>query len=587
MEIKFNIINISEILSQLGKDEESAILDKLIVGDTSWSTSNQYGFRRCIDRFLDNVSINDNVEEYRFMRTFINEKLQTEKFYDANTDSLDVLYCLENAKSQPIMMSMIDTSSISFDKKIMSDRFLYKLHDILGRVHFDDRNEARLFDLELYYRLANSNFTKVFDRNLDAKECSDDFEITYVPKGKATILSDSGNKWAKTNRINAKFVRAIKKLPFRYKYSNRFYEQLNNAVVAAYVTKVEFKVVSGDDIIKYYDESSYADEETASLGSSCMRYSHCSDYIRFYAVNEDVVKLVVAFNQEEKVVGRALLWNTNCGTAVMDRIYGTDIMVEKFKKYAIDNGYVHKENQSYSDNDSWVNGDGCFSEEYRVTVKNIRTMPYMDTFKYTDGIDSDTMIINNDSGCYEFTDTDGARETFEGDDDDYVYCERSGDRIHVDDAHYVSSRSEYYRDEYCVFAENSSEWELKEDCVYLEYKDIWVDEDADVTYIDSTESDMHGEYVYSDDAVLLRNDTYCYVDEAYFNDIDGEWWFKDGRNIVVKYFTNNDECTINVYSNWYSDEELVYAIKANTTDELIEIIKDGEVIYKMEEVINE
>lgn len=587
MEIKFNIINISEILSQLGKDEESEILDKLIVGDTSWSTSNQYGFRRCIDRFLDNVNTNGNVEEYRFMRTFINEKLYTEKFYDANTDSLDVLYCLENAKSQPIMMAMIDTSSISFDKKIMSDRFLFKLHDILGRVSFDDRNEARLFDLELYYRLANSNFTKVFDRNLDAKECSDDFEITYVPKGKATILSDSGNKWAKTNRINAKFVRAIKKLPFRYKYSNRFYEQLNNAVVAAYVTRVEFKVVSGEDIIKYYDESSYADEETASLGSSCMRYSHCSDYIRFYAVNEDVVKLVVAFNQEEKVVGRALLWNTNCGTAVMDRIYGTDIMVEKFKKYAIDNGYVHKENQSYSDNDSWVNGDGYFSETYRVTVKNIRTMPYMDTFKYTDGIDSDTMIINNDSGCYEFTDTDGARETFEEDDEDYVYCERSGDRIHVDDAHYVSSRSEYYRDEYCVFAENSSEWELKEDCVYLEYKDIWVDEDADVTYIDSTESDMHGEYVYSDDAVLLKDDTYCYVDEAYFNDIDGEWWFKDGRNIIVKYFTNNDECTINVYSNWYSDEELVDAVKANTNDELIEIIKDGEVIYKMEEVINE
>ena len=60
MEIKFNIINISEILSQLGKEEESAALDKLISGDTKWEINNTYSFRRCIDGFLDYVNINGN-----------------------------------------------------------------------------------------------------------------------------------------------------------------------------------------------------------------------------------------------------------------------------------------------------------------------------------------------------------------------------------------------------------------------------------------------------------------------------------------------------------------------------------------------
>jgi hypothetical protein len=586
MEIKFNIINISEILSQLGKDEESAALDKLISGDTRWEINSAYSFRRCIDSFLDYVNINGNTLEYEFMRNYRNDKLYEEKFYDKHSDSLDVIYCLENAKSQTMMMAMIDTARVDFDKKLVSDRFLYKIHNILQRTSFDNPSEARLFDLEWYYRLSMCNFSKVFDRNFDAKECDEDFEISYIPKGKATVIGDSG-KWSKTNRINAKFVRGIKKMPFRYKYSNRFYEQLNNAVVASYITKIEFKVVSGDDIVKYYDERNYANEETASLGGSCMRYDHCSGYIRFYAANESVVKLVVALNDDDKVVGRALLWNTNCGTAVMDRIYGTDVTIEKFKRYAIDNGYVHKENQSYNDNDSWVNTDGCFSDEYRITVKNIRSMPYMDTFKYTDDIDSDTMVLTNGSGSYEFTDTDGSQEMFEGNEDDYVYCARSDDRIHIDDACWVESQSEYYRAEYCVFAENSGRDELKEDCVYLEYKGFWVDEDADTTYIDCEESRRYEEYVYMDDACYLIDGTHCLNDEAYFNDLDGEYWFIDGDEVNVKYFTNNNEVNVSVFTNWYTNDDLVEAIKSTTTDELIEVIKDGEVIYKMEEVINE
>lgn len=592
MEIRYNIINVAEILSQLGKDEEANAIDKLIEVDDDWHYDQHNGFAKCIDRFLDRLPMltDDMQPYYRILRIFLDEFLDKEKFYDSKTDSVDVLHCLSNAKSQPIMMLMLDTYDGKMCNALMSRRFVSKLSDILVRDEQFRNVEGRLFHNEIVQRYCNTNFSKLFDRNFDAKETEEDFEISYIPKGKATVMGESSGKWSKTNRINAKFVKAIKKIPLRYKYSNRFYELLNNAVVAAYSNKIEMSIVNGSDIVKYYDQRHYVIGDSSSLGNSCMRYDHCSEYIEFYAANTSNVDMLIALNQDGLLCGRAILWKADCGTKIMDRIYGTEVMVEKFKRWAIDNDYIHKESQSYDSSSSWIGKDGGFIQDYEITVNNIRKMPYMDSFKYTDDVDGSTMVLSNSNGSYCFTDTDGCTEAFgEGEDDeDYVYCHRSDDRIHIDDARFVPSAGEYYRAEYCVYTEDTDEWDLEDDCIWLEYRNVWVSENANVTYIDNENSFRYEEYVDDEDATELPDGTYCLSSEVLYNEIIGADMFNSGDIVDVTYKLSDDtEVTVQVCSDWYDNDQLLEDINANTMVEVLEVYFKGELIYKLEEVIND
>jgi len=217
-------------------------------------------------------------------------------------------------------------------------------------------------------------------------------------------------------------------------------------------------------------------------------------------------------------------------------------------------------------------------------------MPYMDSFKYTEDVDGSTMVLSNSDGSYCFTDTDGCSEAFGEDeyDESYVYCHRSDDRIHVDDARYVPSAGEYYRAEYCVYAEDTDEWDLEDDCIWLEYRNIWVSENASVTYIDNENSFRYEEYVNDEDAVELPDGTYCLVDEAMYNEITGVDLFRSGDIVDVTYKLSDDtEVTVQVCSDWYDNDQLLEDINANTMEEILEVYFKGELIYKLEEVVND
>ena len=110
----------------------------------------------------------------------------------------------------------------------------------------------------------------------------------------------------------------------------------------------DFKIVEGDDIVKYYNGNMYVDyaDETV-LGQSCMRHKSCKNYIKFYAINKKQVKLVIMFGKNDddtmsdKIAGRALLWTLDSlggeptDRLFMDRIYATnDVEVDMFKVFA-------------------------------------------------------------------------------------------------------------------------------------------------------------------------------------------------------------------------------------------------------------
>jgi hypothetical protein len=96
-------------------------------------------------------------------------------------------------------------------------------------------------------------------------------------------------------------------------------------------------IVSGDDIVKYYDQASYF-RMSGELGSSCMRDNSKSHVIKFYAKNSNFRLLIMKAGQTDSIMARALLVTTTDGTVFMDRVYTVDTkLIGLFHRYAKEN----------------------------------------------------------------------------------------------------------------------------------------------------------------------------------------------------------------------------------------------------------
>jgi len=151
-------------------------------------------------------------------------------------------------------------------------------------------------------------------------------------------------------------------------------------------TGYKFELVEGEDIRKYYSGSWYTATESSPLHSSCMRNSGCQPYFDFYV---DHLKMLVAFDLNGCILGRALLWEgvtTAAGEEItfLDRIYGVNAFVETAKIYARDRGWYHKQKQNYFSHQLVVGPEGhniTMDMEYSCT-DTYDTYPYMDTFNF-------------------------------------------------------------------------------------------------------------------------------------------------------------------------------------------------------------
>lgn len=207
----------------------------------------------------------------------------------------------------------------------------------------------------------------------------------------------------------------------------------------------QLKSLSGDSEKRFYsikqinDYSYYLEESTSfhaqdgngSLGESCMRYDSCyeNDYFDMY---ENNCSMLINLDDDSLLDIRALLWETTCGVKIMDRIYTDEQHKEElFKLWASKNGYIHKEQQSYSQKTNFIsNGvklenktyliktDACSSE----LCDDYRRFPYMDTFTYAfrDNEDGYWYLTNNPVGVAEKFGIEEFRK-FESTDGDYGF----------------------------------------------------------------------------------------------------------------------------------------------------------------------
>jgi hypothetical protein len=152
---------------------------------------------------------------------------------------------------------------------------------------------------------------------------------------------------------------------------DKFHTEYVNAVKKMKKMDLDrFEIVEGEDIRKYYLESSY-DGLKHTLGTSCMRHAKCQPYFDLYVQNPENIKLLIlrSKNDPSKICGRALLWqNINYRSGddfeykwgmkewstkanFMDRIFVNNSKDEGFfKEWAVTNGYLFKKSQDYSPN---------------------------------------------------------------------------------------------------------------------------------------------------------------------------------------------------------------------------------------------
>lgn len=249
--------------------------------------------------------------------------------------------------------------------------------------------------------------------------------VSFLPASKFEKVEDIWNK----GRTTVKIGRFLRK--FLNEYSIKNYE-INDVMIEKFVNTFKsyfsrdvskLKIVEGKDILKYYQEDSYHMDggRYGTLWNSCMRQSERNKFMKLYADNIDKVKMLVFFDDNDKIRARALLWDDvrdhndkDVRYKFMDRIYSFyDHDVDFFKDWAKENDYITKWEQSARSEKDFDLGDRVHSRmSLYVKLENTEQnyFPYLDTFKF---YNVDRKRFSNSDGFnfdYILTQSNGAVE---------------------------------------------------------------------------------------------------------------------------------------------------------------------------------
>ncbi len=166
-----------------------------------------------------------------------------------------------------------------------------------------------------------------------------------------------------------------------------------------------FEIVNGEDLFFWYKRENYEFPRLGNLGSSCQAVGR-RDWLEIYIDNPDTVSLLIlkSFDQPDKIIGRALLWNLENGRKLMDYIYvSKDSDKNVFKEYARSKNFIIRE----ENNETWV-------AYLKPKPEGYESYPSIDTMRNWDR-NSGKLSNNRFTGSEEiYWDNDG-----DGDDDEH------------------------------------------------------------------------------------------------------------------------------------------------------------------------
>ena len=340
------------------------------------------------------------------------------------------------------------------------------------------------------------------------------FEISYLPKGKVAIYSSPG-VWGREGRQVAKPARIIQKMLI-HEFKCKEFEDFSNWIKNEMISAGEFKLVSGTDITKYYNEEYYV-EVKGTLGNSCMRYDECD---RYFEVYEDNAKLLIC-EKNDKILGRAIVWELPEGT-FMDRIYTCyDYLENQFIDFAQEHKWHYRyDNCLLHDGDyqKWRSPNDNYSSghNYDLTIvlnKRYEYMPYVDSFRYYNDSEN-SLNTNPDKGDCSLSSTDGNY----GESQETYVCACCGETERRYDGEYPEGWA-------------YSEWEdcdLCQDCAH------WCSGIHDYVSINTSTAMAHDE-----DGIELEYPELYLTDSSDFTLIEGKWFHKDNPSVVFDDKTNS------------------------------------------------
>lgn len=279
-------------------------------------------------------------------------------------------------------------------------------YDILGMI--EDCDEIDDNDIKQnFFDLTDKDDMVSFiqQSKIDAMDdFPDDDDVLYNMKGRGEI------KIGRIIKYLCNLVYTKSEMP-----SDKDIEQFVNVFKASGKENkgIEFRLVSGEDISKYYDGRKYYTDH-GTLGGSCMADEGPS-YFDIYVENPDKVRLLIYVDGKDLIHGRALVWKLDKSPCeakyFMDRIYtNADSDTIKFKKYAEEQNWMYKKYQR-----SWVDdgvqfiyqGKEVFGE-IEVSIKDgvFEEYPFLDTFCF---LSPEKKLLSNlsDVDFYYLKDTDG------------------------------------------------------------------------------------------------------------------------------------------------------------------------------------
>jgi len=219
--------------------------------------------------------------------------------------------------------------------------------------------------------------------------------------------------WTK-NRIDIKIGKFIKRFLDSDKFSDSEIENFVNKWKSLIKTDDRFEYWEGQNIPDAYITSNYYGQYSYNpLWNSCM--NDRTDLVDFYVFIRDL-KMVVLINNDNKILGRALLWKDIEGRSILDRIYYiNDPDYYKFIELAKSKKWYYKKsnkgNQWSLENQTL---DLDIKVKYPKEAIQPGMFPYLDTLPF---LSEDGYLSNNEPEYGSFfilRGTDGESEYYSG-----------------------------------------------------------------------------------------------------------------------------------------------------------------------------
>ena len=445
-------------------------------------------------------------------------------------------------------------------------------------VDYDDSNINNFT-----YSLSN----KIFDYLSKTHNTSDMYNILKL-QDYHYINTDIWDKYRASSRVG-RFINRV--LPGK---SEKEIEDFVNIVKLKRTQRFDnFKIVKGDDLLKYYSEHNYSTEKGKSnnLFNSCMRYDRCQDYLQFYIDNNVEMVVLMSDEEKDKILGRALLWKLDKpeGRMFMDRIYYiNDYDVENFKEYAKSNKWLYKRSQNRESNELIC--DSITGECNRMTlvVENIKRSKY---FAYLDTLSfyfSEEKTLTNNDGYIDSDERPYYLQSIDGgymvdnmrfmtyynrlvSQDDLVWCHLGSAYRLRDDAVYLESSDEYATQEYA-----------NEHLVYSEWMERYLDKNhSDTLYIE--EYDQYVTDSYADMYLKYSSyvDRWLLEDDAVYSNYHNDYLPKvesikviTGINPNGKLKFDNRYKNDDTYQEYKKDDEIFYFDEKFDEEKIIKILSE-------------